>query len=115
MQISEHLASIEIFSQCTARAIRLGAVNLSQGLPEPLMDGPINAALASATGAGWQYVDPRGMEELRGAVARRLYSGRCSASDVLITSGCTESLHLGLHQLSRSHGDRVAFFEPFYP
>ncbi|WP_460068931.1 aminotransferase class I/II-fold pyridoxal phosphate-dependent enzyme [Pseudomonas sp. S1_A06] len=102
------------FRDASAYAASSGALNLSQGIPEPLFDNAMNAALARQVRAGWQYADPRGEMILRESIAAHS-AGYAPDSEVLVTSGCTEALYLALYAASTQYGSRVAFFEPFYP
>ncbi len=102
------------FRDASAYAASSGALNLSQGIPEPLFDNAMNAALARRVRAGWQYADPRGEMILRESIAAHS-AGYAPDSEVLVTSGCTEALYLALYAASTQYGSRVAFFEPFIP
>lgn len=103
----------DVFQWHSQLAQSLGAVNLSQGVPEPLLDVELNSALLESVAAGWGYSDPRGASELRSEI-RDIFK-LDSIDEVLITSGCTESLYVGLRSIPAEYGDAVAFFEPFYP
>lgn len=96
------------------RASRMGAVNLSQGLPEPMNDAKAWCFLHDAKGSGWQYADPSGIPELRAAIARE-YGAMFSPENVLVTSGCTEALLVALLGLAARGRRSVGFLEPFYP
>ncbi len=104
-----------VFGEYTQLANKMGAVNLSQGIPEPLIDKHINAALAKSTRYGWQYTDTWGMYDLRNLITHKIYNRYFNVSNTLITSGCTESIYISLAQAANDYGDKVAFFEPFYP
>jgi aspartate/methionine/tyrosine aminotransferase len=113
-------AEAEVFSRYTAQARALGSVNLAQGIPEGRLDDSLGQALLDSLGLGWQYVDPRGLERLRIAIASRVYAGAFRTEEVLITSGCTESVTIALQSLAGRWsedrwGAKVAFLEPFYP
>ncbi|MCJ7957944.1 MAG: pyridoxal phosphate-dependent aminotransferase [Pseudomonas sp.] len=108
------IGRVEPFREASAYAASSGALNLSQGLPEPLFDNAMNEALARQVGASWQYADPRGEMILRESIAAHS-AGYEPSSEVLVTSGCTEALYLALYAASMQYGNRVAFFEPFYP
>lgn len=113
-QLIEDLMVVNIFQRCSAFAAEVGAVNLAQGVPEPMLDEAINKVLAASLGIGWQYTNPRGLDSLRLALAKE-YGNQFTLDDVLVTSGCTESLYLSIFAASRLYGNKVAFFEPFYP
>jgi DNA-binding transcriptional MocR family regulator len=61
------------------------------------------------------YSPPQGIAELREVIARRsmLWGHLCSPDDILVTSGCTEALHLAL-RVSTKPGDTVAVESPTY-
>jgi len=61
------------------------------------------------------YAPPSGIDELRASIARRsiLWGQAVSADDIVITSGCTEALHLALKTLTKP-GDTVAVESPNY-
>jgi N-succinyldiaminopimelate aminotransferase len=106
---------VNIFSACSQYAREVGAINLSQGLPEPMMDKLFAEVLDGELHQGWLYAHPKGTDRLREAIATQLYGSHISASDVLVTSGCTESLYVALRALRGSFATSVGFFEPFYP
>lgn len=108
-------ARVAPFRDASAFAASVGALNLAQGLPEPLFDEAMNTALARQVTAGWQYADPRGEMILRESIAAHSGPGMDADSEVLVTSGCTESLYLALYAAATEFGNKVAFFEPFYP
>src|SRR5262245_23908094 len=91
-----------IFSACTQYAQEIGAINLSQGLPEPMMDTRLAEVLGTALPEGWQYAPSRGVQRLREGISTRLYPRGLSARDVLVTSGCTEALYVALRALRDS-------------
>lgn len=102
------------FRDASAYAASSGALNLSQGLPEPLFDNAMNAALARQVRAGWQYADPRGEMILRESIAGH-NAGYAPDTEVLVTSGCTEALYLALYAASTQYGSKVAFLNPSIP
>jgi len=61
------------------------------------------------------YAPPRGVEALRAVIARRsLNWGQALAlDDIIITSGCTEALHLALKTIT-TPGDTIAVESPNY-
>ncbi len=87
--------------------------------PDLLPTARINRILARLT----RLDDPRyntcgileGCRELRAQVARRMYLAGCrlSPDEILITSGCTEAIHLMLLTVCRP-GDLVAVESPTY-
>lgn len=103
---------IQIYQSMSALAGELGAVNLAQGVPEPVHDADWRSAIAAELpGAHFQYTQTRGIPALREAVAS-LY-GR-DAEGVFVTSGCTESLAAALLGLADLGRDAVVWLEPFY-
>jgi aspartate/methionine/tyrosine aminotransferase len=103
-----------IFQDMTALAVRLGAINLAQGIPEPLNDAVLSQSLRLSADCDWQYADTAGDSLLRAALCRD-YQLVIGQDQILITSGCTESLLAALHAARRRYGDAVAALEPFYP
>lgn len=66
--------------------------------------------------ASGDYGAPEGLLELRSALAHYLHRARgllCSAEDIVITSGTTQSLNL-IFRATLADGD-TAFEEPGYP
>ncbi len=111
----DNLMVVNIFQKCTTRANELGAINLAQGVPEPLLENNINDILnTTLKTTQWRYANPKGLDELRFALSNE-YNNSFTMDEILITSGCTESLYLGLYAASKLHGNKVAFLEPFYP
>lgn len=107
-----------IFAQMSRLAAEHGAINLSQGFPD--FDGP-EAAKAAAIRAIQdgknQYAPTGGTPDLARAIADRWQTETGfeidPATNVTVTSGCTEALaatFLGLV----NPGDEVILFEPFY-
>lgn len=114
IKLVEELMVVNIFQRCTAFATENGAINLAQGVPEPIMEDVVNEKLASSFKLGWQYVNPKGLDSLRKALAVE-YKNEFDTENILVTSGCTESLYLGILAASKIYGSKIAFFEPFYP
>lgn len=107
-----------IFTEMTALATSVGAVNLSQGFPD--FEGPRSirdkAAQAIVRGPN-QYVASPGLERLRCAVARkmkRFYGVTVDpATEVTVTAGASEGLAASLLGLLEP-GDEVILLEPCY-
>lgn len=110
----DDLLIANIFQQYTDTAAKLNAVNLAQGATEPIMSEQINQVLMQSLHKGWQYTDPRGLESLRTALASE-YNNQYQLNEILVTSGCTESLYLGVFAAGKNYGSKIAFLEPFYP
>ncbi|WP_440812095.1 pyridoxal phosphate-dependent aminotransferase [Pseudomonas syringae] len=115
MKLLELVDRAALFKDASNYAHQMQAVNLSQGLPEPLFDDEMNSVLVTQLVEGWQYADPRGERIIRERIAQRFLPGGCADTDVVITSGCTEALFLALMAGRSEFGNRVIFFEPFYP
>ncbi len=107
-----------IFTEVSARALELNAVNLGQGFPD--FEGPEfvkAAAKAGIDSQSNQYPPSMGLPVLREAVAARFeeQTGRAVDPDrhVTITSGCTEALAASFLGLVEP-GDRVILLQPWY-
>jgi aspartate/methionine/tyrosine aminotransferase len=121
MRVSARLRpfGVTIFTEMTALAQDLGAINLGQGFPD--WDGPdfIKQAAAESLAAGGadQYPAMAGIRPLRQAIAARYgpLIGRPIDPDteVTVTSGCTEALAASLLGLL-DRGDEVVMISPFY-
>jgi aspartate/methionine/tyrosine aminotransferase len=104
--------TVGIYQRMTALAAELGAVNLSQGIPEPVHDALWRAAIgAELPYAQHQYTPTGGLPALRDVVAARYPAG---APRPVITSGCTESLVCLLLGLAAEGCDTVVWPEPCY-
>jgi len=107
-----------IFTEMTALANGVGAVNLSQGFPD--FEGPENvrrfAAEAILHGPN-QYVHSAGTPNLRRAIAdkmQRFYNVEVDPeTEVTVTSGASEGLAATLLGLLNP-GDEVILFDPCY-
>ncbi len=107
-----------VFEVMSKLAIEHGSVNLGQGFPD--VDGPddVRQAAADAVMAGPnQYPPMLGVPELRQAVAdhnARFYGIEVDwQTEVMVTSGATESLAACLFALLEP-GDEAVVFEPLY-
>lgn len=107
-----------VFSEMSALAARTGALNLGQGFPD--VDGPASviAAAESALEHGAnQYAPGIGVPALREAIARhqqRHYGLTPDpATEVVVTTGCTEAIAAALLGLV-DPGDEVVVLEPYY-
>lgn len=119
--VAQRLApfGVTIFTEMTALAAEHGAINLGQGFPD--WDGPEfvkeAAARSMAEGGRDQYPPSSGIPELRTAVAERYgpLLGRSldPATEITITSGCTEGLAASFLGLV-DPGDEVVIIEPYY-
>jgi DNA-binding transcriptional MocR family regulator len=100
---------------------RPGWINLGAGVPAPelLPVAALRRAFARANAAWgrgmWAYQRPEGHEGLRERVAARFAGrgARVGAEGVLLTTGCTQALHLAL-QVHAAPGDVVACESPCY-
>jgi N-succinyldiaminopimelate aminotransferase len=108
-----------IFTEMSALAKRLGAVNLGQGFPDS--DGPpsVLAAAQHAIAAGLnQYPPLNGLPELVEAIAltRRDHYGQlfdAEAGEIMVTAGATEAIAAAMIGIC-DPGDEVVLFEPYY-
>lgn len=107
-----------VFSEFSALAAEVGAVNLGQGFPD--FDGPdlIKEAAAKAIRDGVnQYAQGSGAPVLRTAIsehALRFYGQKVDPNTmVTVTSGATEAIFDAVMGLVEP-GDEVVLFEPFY-
>ena len=107
-----------IFTEMTLHAQKYDALNLGQGFPN--FDGPdeIKALAAESVNQGYnQYGPMPGLPDLRLAVAehrRRFYGVEYDPdTEITITHGATEGIHVSLQALCEV-GDEVVVFEPFY-
>ena len=109
---------VTIFTEMSALAAEVGAINLGQGFPN--WDGADlakQAAIASMASGNDQYPPSNGIPDLRRAIARR-YGPRLGRSidpdtEVTVTTGCTEALAASMLGLVEP-GDEVVVIEPFY-
>ncbi|MFN8771045.1 MAG: pyridoxal phosphate-dependent aminotransferase [Neisseriaceae bacterium] len=104
----------EIFNSLSQYALKVNAINLSQGIPEGFLDKEISTLLTSMGINSWQYTDPKGETSLRNAVKNE-YNNNCSIEQIIITSGATESLAIAVQAVKNLYGNKIAFIEPFYP
>ena len=109
---------VTIFTEMSALAAEVGAINLGQGFPN--WDGADlakRAAIASMATGNDQYPPSHGIPELRRAIARRYgpLLGRSidPEGEVTVTTGCTEALAAAMLGLVEP-GDEVVVIEPFY-
>jgi N-succinyldiaminopimelate aminotransferase len=107
-----------VFAEMSARAARIGAVNLGQGFPDE--DGPpamLKAAQDAIADGVNQYPPGLGIAPLRQAVAaqRRRHFGieYDPDTEVLVTVGATEAIAAAVFGLVEP-GSEVLLIEPFY-
>jgi N-succinyldiaminopimelate aminotransferase len=107
-----------VFAEMSARAARIGAVNLGQGFPDE--DGPpamLKAAQDAIADGVNQYPPGLGIAPLRQAIAaqRRRHFGIEYDPDtqVLVTVGATEAIAAAVFGLVEP-GSEVLLIEPFY-
>jgi aminotransferase len=105
--------------QITVEVQKINGINLGQGtcqLPTPplIIEEAHRAALQGIN----RYTNPRGLQSLREAIARKLkiYNGLDAdpETEVLIASGATGAFE-SVCSLLLNPGDEVAIFEPTYP
>lgn len=107
-----------VIREMTREAIREGAINLSQGIPDEDETPPeIKAAAKEAIDTDSQYTITWGLPELREAVSERYAEWKGVTYDpeteVTITSGTSEAIMSTMLALAES-GDEVIYFEPVY-
>ena len=107
-----------VFSEFSALAVRVGAVNLGQGFPD--FDGPEvvrEAAVAAVRRGENQYAHGLGAPPLRQAIAEhaRRFLGQTLDPDtqVVVTCGATEAIFDAVQGLV-DPGDEVVAFQPVY-
>jgi N-succinyldiaminopimelate aminotransferase len=107
-----------VFSEFSALAVRVGAVNLGQGFPD--FDGPEvvrEAAVAALRRGDNQYAHGLGAVPLRHAIsehARRFLGLSVDPdSEVVVTCGATEAIFDSIQGLVDA-GDEVVAFQPVY-
>lgn len=121
MSTADRLApfGVTIFTEMTALAVEHGAINLGQGFPNwEGADFVKEAAIRSMAGGEHdQYPASPGVSALRQALAEKyghLFGRELDpASEVTVTSGCTEALAASFLGLINP-GDEVVLIEPFY-
>jgi aspartate/methionine/tyrosine aminotransferase len=121
MAVADRLApfGVTIFSEMSALALDLDAINLGQGFPNWDGAGFVKdaAARSLAEGGHDQYPPSQGVLALREAIAARYgpLLGRElePAGEVTVTCGCTEALAASFLGLI-DPGDEVILIEPFY-
>jgi aspartate/methionine/tyrosine aminotransferase len=121
MAVADRLANfgVTIFSEMSALALELNAINLGQGFPN--WDGAAfvkeAAARSLAEGGHDQYPPSQGVLGLREAIATRygplLGRDLDPAGEVTVTCGCTEALAASFLGLI-DPGDEVILIEPYY-
>ena len=110
--------SESIIREMTRKAIKYGAVNLSQGLPDIPTPGKLIEAGKRAISQGRnQYSYTWGTPELRNALADDLAKRKNLRLDpdreIVITCGNSEAMIASLIALTEP-GDKVLIIEPFY-
>ena len=109
---------VTIFSQMTAMAQRLNALNLSQGFPDFAPPQALVEALSDATLHGSnQYAAGDGLLSLRQQVAQQFLQrdqlNLDPVHEITITSGATIALFSAIQALVNA-GDEVIVFDPSY-
>lgn len=120
MQIHSRLPNVgtSIFTVMSKMALDFGAINLSQGFPDFMIDEEIIELVHRFMLEGNnQYAPMPGTPALRSAIARVVQSsfGRTvdPETEITITSGATESTYSIIAALI-SPGDEVIIFDPAY-
>ena len=109
---------VTIFSVMSALALKLNALNLSQGFPDFAAPQALLDALSEATAAGHnQYPPGDGLLSLREAVAQQFLQRDQLQLDpmteITITPGATTAIFCAIQALIRP-GDEVIIFDPSY-
>ena len=109
---------VTIFSQMSALAQRLNALNLSQGFPDFAAPEALLDCLVDATRQGFnQYTAGDGWLPLRAQVAQQFVQRDQVQLDITqeitITSGATIALYCAIQALIHA-GDEVIIFDPSY-
>lgn len=99
-------------------AAEVGAVDIALGIPpEGPPDGVVDAAIMALRSGQHQYADPRGVAELRAALAGWVHATRGlnidAEREITVTSGATEGVFISL-LTATNPGDEVITFEPFF-
>ncbi|HET7545795.1 MAG TPA: aminotransferase class I/II-fold pyridoxal phosphate-dependent enzyme [Polyangiaceae bacterium] len=102
----------------TLECVKVGGINLSQGVCDTELPEPVRLGAATAMLEGTNtYTRYDGLAALREAIARKLQretgQSRDPETEVLVTSGATGAFYaacLGLFD----QGDEVVLFEPYY-
>jgi len=107
-----------VIRRTTIQALKIGAVNLSQGFPDD--DPPPELkelAHQAVAGCNHQYTDPAGAPLLRRAIANKLqrFNGITADPDrnVVVTCGATEGMVVAMEALVE-RGREVITFAPMY-
>lgn len=105
--------------QITLDVLRVHGINLGQGVCNlPVPEYVIERATAAEKDGINRYTNPRGLQSLREAIAKKLahYNGIETDPDVnvLITCGATGAFE-GVCGILLDPGDEVVVFEPSYP
>ncbi|MCK9893959.1 aminotransferase class I/II-fold pyridoxal phosphate-dependent enzyme [Frankia sp. AgB32] len=107
-----------VFSEMTSLAMRTGAINLGQGIPEAA--SPVNllryATDAISTGEN-QYAPASGLPRLRDAIAQQRFSRYLTSyqpsDEVVVTTGATEAIAAAVLAFC-GPGDQIITFDPCY-
>jgi aspartate/methionine/tyrosine aminotransferase len=121
MAVADRLApfGVTIFTEMSALALEMDAINLGQGFPNWDGAGFVKEAAAQSMAQGGhdQYPPSQGVLALRQAIAARYgpLLGRelDPVGEVTVTCGCTEALAAAFLGLI-DPGDEVILVEPFY-
>jgi aspartate/methionine/tyrosine aminotransferase len=103
---------MNIFQQMTRLSQEKNAINLSQGIPIGLFDDRWQKYINEQKVNNWQYTEIEGKTGLRNAINRLNHSS--DNFDMIITSGCTESLLCSMLSFKEQGYKRVITLEPFY-
>lgn len=105
---------VTIFSQMSALAQQLGALNLSQGFPDFPAPQALKDALAQATQDNLnQYSAGDGLLQLREQLANIAQTQLDPINEITVTSGATIAIYSAIQALVHQ-GDEVIVFDPSY-
>ena len=107
-----------VIREMTRVAEEVGALNLSQGLPDMPTPEPVRAAAVAAIQAGEnQYTFPFGLPAFREAIARKTSRYNRIPTDaeenVTVTCGVSEAMFCAILALTEP-GDEAIIFQPWY-
>ena len=99
-----------IFHKMSLLAQKSAAINLSQGIPESLLDNEWQKAIFNQKQLNWQYMPTEGSNHLL-----KLLQSMYNCNHVIVTSGCTESLFSSFFSFKQLGYEQIVVPEPFYP
>lgn len=110
----EEIQKVKIFREYSNYAHEISAINLAQGIPEPIIEDKVNHYLKENLHHGWAYTDTHGTKALRLAVCAH-YHNDFAIENTLITSGGAESIYLSFALAKEQFGNKITYIAPFFP